>query len=633
MPDAVPVLNSPQGVNAGQLPPGPTDQNALPADFSPQAAAPAGPSSAAPAAELPADFLPQDFNPPSQVQGPPEKTIATGMHGIVKAPDGSYAVQEPDGQLRPLTDKEKKGASYIAAGLRFAGPLGGMLLGGGTVASGVLSVAGGEAVHPIASELESIAGEAPHQRTWLERGLEAAAPGLSKIPGAMLPGMAKVAEEALAGTPSKLSQIAPATIEKLFTKTRDEVGPTLSETDAKNVSFRDEFKKIRKGYQDTVSDLKAKSYLASGGEKYPLPELLPKMQQTLGADYLDENGSFRKRLPEGSTALANLYSDIRDSAGAQGGKGLDIRELDNYTKRAQGLGNYDSISPTPSEVKARQIARQLREARDDTMSQVFAKAGDANSGEQLKLARDNIYRHEDTLRDVIKALDENPTNVEKNLIKRDNPETVRNVYEMLDKKHQDILSGKFLDRMAEEGIDKMKEYDPKTLDTVLGGNRDKVEALLNYAKVASRPGVSASRIADIAARASRLLLSPKYGAARESVNFVSHIFKENPEVQAKVLGDLYREFPADIKRSATANTLKIAQAAAQWSPKANAAAAEVGSHLISGLIQQKEPNRQPQSEVPLSKQAQADIDKRMQQLIVQRIREQEAIKREKEKAR
>lgn len=630
MPDAVPALNSPQGVSAKELPAGPTDQNALPADFLPAQPA-AGPSSAPAQAQLPDDFLPSDFNPPSQdeKQGPPEKTIGTKGFGIVKTPDGSYAIQEPGGQLRPLTEREKKGASYIATGLRFAGPVGGMLLGANPISGGALAVAGGEAVHPIASELESIAGEAPHQRTIFERGLEAAAPLVAAIPGAALPQMTAAAE--------KVS--APA-LEALFAKTRESVGPKLGEEEAKAISFRDEFKKIRKSYQDTVSDLKAKSYLASRGEKYPLPELLPAMRESLGADYLTTEGSFRKKLPEGSTALANLYGDIREAAGVQGGKGLDIRELDNFTRRAQGLGNYDSISPTPAEVKARQIARKLRETRDDTMSQVFTKAGDTNSAEQLKLARDKIYRHEDTLRDVIKSLDENPTNAEKNLIKRDNPETVRNVYEMLDQKHRDILSGKFLDRIASEGAEvgssagsKLKEYDPKILDTVLGKNREKVEALLNYAKVLDRSNLAARMAKDIAGRAVRLAVASQNALFREGVNGVSAILAKHPQTQAEVLGALYKAFPEDIKRSATAKTLKLAQTAAELGARPSAVATQIGAKMLSDLLRQKEQNRSPQSEPPLSKKAQADIDRRMQKLIEQRIREQEEVKREREKAK
>jgi hypothetical protein len=522
-------------------------------------ASPGGPSQAAPAAtgdqaqELGAlDALDSLTKAPGgDVQGPPEAVPGTGglattathlaiaQPQMVQMPNGEYGVLEKGGKIRQLTEQEKKGAHLMAEALRVGGPTIGAMAGAGLgallpvpgstmVGESAGSVAGGEAVDARARQLESMAGEKPHERGMLDRGVEAVAPVLGPLVGKSFAasGIKNVAEKAAepavaagseaiakaaqervqasneAGIPLTAGEVNaenPAVVGKeqsvasgqsgpdeqaslvaakagrdqqivnQFDQIRERVGPKVSAEEAKAVSARDAMTEIASAHEKKIGQLKSRAYVATGDA--PLPEAGIELKS--GVDRVIEkhalDTSMDSALTPGEQQILKFREQLGKEVGNEGGKGISLKNLDKLTQRAQSNANFGSSQRTPAERVWGEIAHETRVVRDNAIEKAFKDVGDTKSAGEISDARKFYSENIDQIRKFQSDLEQDPSLVgaTRTILKRNNPKDVRDFMSLLQPEQADKVRGILFDEIAGTPDRSARTINAKQIETNL----------------------------------------------------------------------------------------------------------------------------------------------------------------------
>lgn len=538
----------------------------------------------APAANVPADFdshVPSDFDSFSPPQPPAEPQSVggvTGAYGVVSLPDGGFGVREANGSVRHLTENEKKAAHYAATALRMGGPTIGGLIGaaagtvGGPVGeaagAGAGGVVGGEAVHPMASFFEKLAGEKPHERGAVDRTLEAVLPAVAgPVAGSFAKsGLANVAEEGVARTVNAGSQIAAEEASKRIA-TADEAGGTL---------FKHEVNPENAAVVQGANDLKSGAVGQKAADEFKAAELsrgskninkLDRIFEKVGPQQTEEaakagdvkkgfdsvSREFEKRLSENKGRAQKIAGDQTFDLASVQEKHPDanlpgdanLATLDKLVTRAQEEANFGNLSRSADERRAGKLSRDLVLYRDTVAANVLDAAGEGKLAKQLRSDRDFYSTNIEDIRDAQARLENDPTFASKALLDKDNPRFAEFVTQILPEKERQVVAREFIDRLASPSVDReaktinasafekeLKSYDPKVVDAVLGSSRAELEKFLNYAKIIDKYGMTDSGAAKTALDgAAKLVTSPKHASVELMKGLAKKLFGKQPKIE------------------------------------------------------------------------------------------------------
>lgn len=443
----------------------------------------------------------------SEIQGPPEATgisantlgaynggwlggntpVAAPQDKVVKMPSGSFGILQKSGQVRELSPNERASAHYIAKAFRIGGPTIGAILGElgfGIPGSMAGSEIGGEFAHPIASQLEQIAGEVPQERTMGTRAIETLAPAVLPVVGSSLMGsgiknvggsaieaaapaavgaaggnvIAKDAAERIAASKEadvplfqhevnpenpKITEGAQTVASgksgeveqgKLLgkqaerdqilidkvAKLKSDIGPPTSAEQAKDFSGKNFFESLAQNHEQKISELKSKAYLASGNVR--LPEASLHLDSSI-ADVLDKRGV---EAPEG---VKSLQSEI----GAKGGRGITLKRLDQFVQQAQDNANFGGLDRSADNRVWGEIANRAREVRNQTLENVFKDIGDEGSYNAIKAERQFYSSKIDRIKQFQNQLEQDPSLIGtvRAIVKKNNPADIKDLIGLL----------------------------------------------------------------------------------------------------------------------------------------------------------------------------------------------------------
>lgn len=545
------------------------------------------------------------------------------------------------------------------------GSLGGPV---GTVAGGVLGGPLGEnAAHPMTNMFEKFAGEKPSEKNpealalggLIGAGIGAAAskygaaamlPGMTSVDSALAPeaGVAianKAAE--LRGDTAKAAEL-PILPHEQFSENpavkgtaedvaagmygtkpkdnlqatqiardqshlnaweglKDAVGPALDGQANKDFRVRDIFQNFADNHSNNISGYKARAYVASGNDQYPVMDLMGKYQDTLTKKgYLNADGSLPESVDPAAQTLINKFKDLQKQAGAQGGKGMTLQQLDSFVSSAQDQANFSSkLDRTPVERAWGEIQHEAVLARDDAAAQAFDKAGDENSALALRNLRDEYSDKINFVRSMQAKLSKDPDlgMAVKALVKNTSPEDMSKLQQIAGPENSKIISRGFLDAVTDGAINpktrtvnasaiekELKKYPQENVDKLLQGSGKDLQTLINYSKSIEGKQLTFDDVGDNKSIQGILKLLFHKGPIRTSAKLLNGLLGKNPVANAYIQGQLASEFPADlgmIKYQPIAQKYPASpQAMAIGSGVGGAAGATLGNLLNSGQNRQ-----------------------------------------------
>lgn len=586
----------------------------------------------------------------AQIQGPPEATLATPSTGLVRRADGQLVVQESDGKIRDLTDKERKAAEYISHGLRLGGPVVGGMLGGAAgglvggpvganVGGAAGAVAGSELADPAARLADEVARTpAAPERTNMQRGIEfgvgVVAPPIltalgraaSSAAGQILGRETPAAVEA-AAVANKGGQVLDAAAEaraaagreaniKLFPEevNRENLGILKQAEDvargaygkpaqdrlqaglaARDADYVKRFQDLRAtlpdvteealaekgprkaiadfitGHETNLSGLKKEVYRAAGDQKFNAAPVDTKFREL--ADKLslfDSSGQLSAQNTGADRAFAKEYQrflgetagDVSFAGGPGGpndGAQLSVKQMDSMLSRVGDRANFGSYDRSPAERAFGELYHDLRVTRDTAAAQAMDKVN-PQVAQNLRAARDSYSQNIDSLRGFEKLVDADPYNVARVLVKRDSPDQVRALKQVLPKESFDLVRAQVLDGLM-AGVDATKrsvnatgmekelaKYGKTTLNELFSpAEQGELRSLINVGKVIEQRRITSSAEAAKDPTVQRFMKIATQGQMSqvlgEAWGYLSRLVNKNRAVQEYFADTMVKKFP------------------------------------------------------------------------------------------
>lgn len=515
---------------------------------------------------------------------PPAPEVS-GAPTFVKLPNGQYGTLDPQSkEVKELSPKEKEAFSYAAKAIRVGGPVVGSLF--GNVLAGMIGAPAMQAaVHPAASVFETIAGEKPKELTATElvatSALTGAGGAIGKLAssgkGAILPGLSKVETQSLeqagaktlgaesaqatkvakeTGIPLQAEEINPqgklSKNELVITgrdqqlvdelnNVRENVGPKVTESGAKQYSFKTELENLNKQLGSAVrtmidrlkphvrqrrfdvgqllGDSEAILGKYSGGAPRSLRGEINKLKaktspevsaegfgtqtkftpakpgQTTLSPY-DEMGRTTPNVkPEAAQATPAKATGMQPFAAGKGTRGLTFDELENLRNTAKANANFDSPNRTAQDKAWGEFYNAIKNQRNSVVEAMANEAGDPSLSNNLKIANKAYSDSVDKIDNLVSKLSEDPSMIgaARIILQKNNPKELRDFFDLIPEgkkaEIQRIMADDIIGNPTRENLgaksmeDRLNSYDLKSQELIFGGSLPELRRLINVGKI------------------------------------------------------------------------------------------------------------------------------------------------------
>lgn len=312
---------------------------------------------------------------------------------------------------------------------------------------------------------------------------------------------------------------------------RDEIGPKLSAEDAKAFSAKSALEAITKGHEKDIAELKAKSYIANGNK----PDAAASMKLASGID---------ETLSKRGVSAPTEMKKIRAELGADGGKGVTQRRLDQIVTNADERANYDAKLGGRSQEDRLwgEVAHSAREARNDLLDRTFQSVNDKASLDQLTSKRAFYSRNIEQIRDLTQKLSEDPSLIGavKEIAKKNNPATLGDFLSYLPDEQAaqarrlvaDEIIGEpqrgSIKEWANKAKENLHEYDPKSQDLIFEKGTGELAKVLSLAKHVDALPTAAAEDSNALKEITKIALSSRHRAVKSIALKIVGAFEKLP---------------------------------------------------------------------------------------------------------
>jgi len=237
--------------------------------------------------------------------------------------------------------------------------------------------------------------------------------------------------------------------------------------------------------------------------------------------------------------------------------GFTLKDINALRSKYQDYGKFRKDVLGEDQRTWNEIAHKSRVRLDEAMSEAADGVGMKEVAERLRARKDFYTNNIETIRNVQKQLESDPTNAAMALLDFKSPASVKNLFAILDPEHQAAIKGGALDMLTQPAFDPVtgrikmtasynqwQKMDPAVKVELFGKEAPRIDALINLAKVvdARRLEGYTPEADNLVRRMMGIVKSPSWTGG---ATFIKSLLPNNAKAADVLAGAAYKKISKD----------------------------------------------------------------------------------------